>query len=172
MFKNLAKWTNRRLKSSIWVVSVSVALLSYLAPMATVLAMCWGSSGGGKWKLPITALAIFCFFLFALTHFFRKSIARMSIYDSKSQTLKHVLEAVSALVVPMTIMVLSGLFATWLEEKLDFYNEMVLICLAFWCCGSLVDHLCLGFLLDERSIREKARESNAVESRREIVKGK
>ena len=170
MFKDLANWSNKKLRASYFLATLSVILLSYLAPMATILAMCWSGTGGGKWKLPITAITIFCFFVFSLTHFLKKNIERMSIYDTKSQTAKHILEAVSKLIVPLTIIVLSALFATWLKEQIDFYNQMIMICVGFYCSGVLVDRLWLGFLQDEKSIREKAKEANAVDARRQIVK--
>lgn len=170
MFKDLANWSNKKLRASYFLATLSVILLSYLAPMATILAMCWSGTGGGKWKLPITAITIFCFFVFSLTHFLKKNIERMSIYDTKSQTAKHVLEAVSKLIVPLTIIVLSALFATWLKEQIDFYNQMIMVCVGFYCSGVLVDRLWLGFLQDEKSIREKAKEANAVDARRQIVK--
>ena len=170
MFKDLANWSNKKLRASYFLATLSVILLSYLAPMATILAMCWSGTGGGKWKLPITAITIFCFFVFSLTHFLKKNIERMSIYDTKSQTAKHVLETVSKLIVPLTIIVLSALFATWLKEQIDFYNQMIMICVGFYCSGVLVDRLWLGFLQDEKSIREKAKEANAVDARRQIVK--
>ena len=170
MFKDLANWSNKKLRASYFLATLSVILLSYLAPMATILAMCWSGTGGGKWKLPITAITIFCFFVFSLTHFLKKNIERMSIYDIKSQTAKHILEAVSKLIVPLTIIVLSALFATWLKEQIDFYNQMIMVCVGFYCSGVLVDRLWLGFLQDEKSIREKAKEANAVDARRQIVK--
>ena len=170
MFKDLANWSNKKLRASYFLATLSVILLSYLAPMATILAMCWSGTGGGKWKLPITAITIFSFFVFSLTHFLKKNIERMSIYDTKSQTAKHVLETVSKLIVPLTIIVLSALFATWLKEQIDFYNQMIMICVGFYCSGVLVDRLWLGFLQDEKSIREKAKEVNAVDARRQIVK--
>ena len=170
MFKDLANWSNKKLRASYFLATLSVILLSYLAPMATILAMCWSGTGGGKWKLPITAITIFSFFVFSLTHFLKKNIERMSIYDTKSQTAKHVLETVSKLIVPLTIIVLSALFATWLKEEIDFYNQMIMICVGFYCSGVLVDRLWLGFLQDEKSIREKAKEVNAVDARRQIVK--
>ena len=170
MFRNLANWSNKKLRASYFLATLSVILLSYLAPMATILAMCWSGTGGGKWKLPITAITIFCFFVFSLTHFLKKNIERMSIYDIKSQTAKHILEAVSKLIVPLTIIVLSALFATWLKEQIDFYNQMIMVCVGFYCSGVLVDRLWLGFLQDEKSIREKAKEVNAVDARRQIVK--
>ena len=170
MFKDLANWSNKKLRASYFLATLSVILLSYLAPMATILAMCWSGTGGGKWKLPITAITVFCFFVFSLTHFLKKNIERMSIYDTKSQTAKHILEAVSKLIVPLTIIVLSALFATWLKEQIDFYNQMIMVCVGFYCSGVLVDRLWLGFLQDEKSIREKAKEANAVDARRQIVK--
>ena len=175
MFPNLPKWTNRKLRRWIVIANILVIGLSYLAPLITILCMCWNggdSDGGGKWKLPITALVIFCAFVFAMSHFFNKSISKMSIYDNKNQTLKHILEAVSRLIVPVTIIVISSLFATWMKARLDFYVEMIIVCLCFYVSGALVDRLVLGFLDDERFIREEAKKANAVSDRQTIVKGK
>ena len=173
MFSDLAAWTNRKLRWWLWVTNIAVVLLSYIAPLITILVMCWsGKDGGegGEWKIPITALVVFCAFVFALTHFLKGTIGKMSIYDNKSQTAKHILECVSRLIVPVTIIAISSIFATWLKSEIDFYNMMIIICLSFYCGGALIERLVLGFLDDEKSIREKAKEANAVSARQDIVK--
>lgn len=171
MFKNLANWTNRKLRYWRIIANLGVIVLGYIVPLIVVLAMCWSSKGDSSWKIPITAIVIFCAIVFGLTHFLKGTIAKISIYDNKSQTLKHILEVISRLIVPITLIVISSIFATWLKEQIAFYNKMIIIVLSFYSSGILIDRLVLGFLDDEYYIREKAKENNAVQARQSIVNG-
>lgn len=172
MFTDLATWTNKKLKRWRIFSNILVVSLSYVAPLITILIMCWATDRGGSYKIPITALIIGMFFIFGAVHFLKRSIKKISIFDNKSQTLKHCLELATSAIIPLILLIVSALFATWLKEEIDFYVSMIITVLIFYIAGKCVDKLVLAFLDDETYLRNRARENNAVAARADIVNGK
>lgn len=171
MQERLAKWTNRKLRRVRILANVAVLLVGYAAPLCAVVGMCW-SREGGSWRIPVTAMAVCVAIVMAMSRWLSSAVGKMGVSDPRSRLIKHSLEAACKCVLPVAIMAASAAFATWLKEEVDFYLKVVMVCLGCYIGGALIDRMAVGFLDDEYSLREKAREANAIDSRREIASGK
>ena len=172
MFKNIGTWSQKKLKGIDWCFNILYFLLTFIAPLITVIVMFTRIGGiSEKVKISIPFIIVSLALLLAMLRFFKKAISRINIlnidgtYNNGARTTKHILELISKLILPLVVVIISVIFATGLQEWLNFYNLMIIICMSFFIGGLFIDYLILSFLDDEKSLRLKVAESNAINSR-------
>lgn len=170
MLRNLARWKNKSIRLGMALGDITAIAIGYVVPLAYVISYIVGHTES-KMKIPLVALAISICLMAGLARFFGKAVSKLSIYDSKSQVAKHVLEAVGRCIVPAAILTALIIVVGWLKDQIDQYAIMCEVILACTMAKELIDRLFTAFLEDEWSIREKAKEQNAIASRRGIAAG-
>lgn len=171
-FKNIDSWSQKNLKLVNVLFNVLYFLLTFIAPITTVIWMFYqNGSIKEQYKFPIAAIIICAAVLIAAIRFLKNTVSKIKIlnidgsYNHGAQILKHILEFVCKALVPVILLIVSCLFATTFKQWIDFYNQLIIVCLSFFIAGMFVDAAFLSFLDDELEIRDKVAEQNAISKR-------
>lgn len=173
MFKNIDKWSERKLKNWNRITNILYFILTVLAPIVTVISR-FGTLSQTSHRVSILFIILMVSIIFVSLKLLREQIKKIKIlnldgsYKNNLRTFKHVMEFIYSAILPTTVLIVSVVFATVLKNAIDFYVNMIIICMSFYIAGVILDNLVIAFLNDENELREKVAEQNAIERRKSI----
>lgn len=171
MFKNIGQWTQRELKLYSLFLNFLYFTFTFIAPFITALILCNGVDIEQQVKAPITVIIVGCTSILGIAAFAGKKVNGINVlnldgsYNRKAQVTKHVLQFLCSSIVLIVLLIASVVFRTALHNAIDFYVTLICWILGFVLLGKFVDKIFLSEIEEERDIRKKVAEANAVNAR-------
>lgn len=171
MWKNLADWSQKKLKTVNVCMNVLYFALTFLAPIIVVVVEFCKLSASASTKVSMIFIIFAVCIVLICARLLKKQVEKIKIlnidgtYNNKARTFKHIMLSIYKLVLPVAILIVSVVFSTFLKEQIDFYVTLIIIIVSFYIAGGLVDSLILAFLDEELEIRDRVAEQNAISLR-------
>lgn len=169
MFKNIATWSNKKLKGISTLVNIVYIFLSLVAPIAVI---CFQydlfkteSVEAGK-KLNGMFLVLIIAFAVVGLRAFIKTVNKLPDLTYKQQLLKYWLQLIFAIAIPALVVVVLLCF----KSNFELAYDTTCICLIFYTSSIVVDKLFLSFIDRENKFRYDAQERLEIERRMGLMK--
>ena len=172
MFKDIDKWSQKKLKSSLLGWNLLYFAITFLAPI--IICIVYGLNNdllGNVWKISFSILIPLVVIIFALLHYFKKSVQKIKIlnidgsYNNKNKFLKHFLLSLSGLILPATFICLTLGVINFLRDGLIQYLFMIVYIVICVAVGNLIQNAIIVNFDEEMILRDKVAEQNAITMR-------